>query len=35
MFSEDEKGSPMVDCYEGKHESIFTPIMGDMVGNRG
>ena len=35
VFSENKKGRPMVDCYECKHESIYTPIMGEMVGNRG
>ena len=35
VSSEKKEGRPMVDCYECKHDSIYTPIMGDMVGNRG
>ena len=36
MFSEKNKkeGRPVVDCYKCKLESIYTPIVGDMVGNR-
>ena len=35
VFSEKKEGRPMVDCYECKHHEIYTPIMGEMVGNRG
>jgi len=37
IFCEESKkrGRPMVDCYECKQHEIYTPIMGDMVGNRG
>ena len=36
MFSEKSKkeGRPVVDCYKCKIEFIYTPIVGDMVGNR-
>ena len=36
MFSEKNKkeGRPVVDCYKCKMEMVYTPIVGDMVGNR-
>lgn len=36
MFSEKNKkeGRPMLDCYRCKMDMIYTPIVGDMVGNR-
>ena len=36
MFSEKNKkeGRPMLDCYRCKMDMIYTPIIGDMVGNR-
>ena len=35
IFSKKKEGRPMVDCYRCKMYEIYTPIMGDMVGNRG
>ena len=35
IYSKKKEGRPLVDCYEGKQHDIYTPIMGDMVGNRG
>ena len=35
IFSKKKEGRPMVDCYKCKMDEIYTPIMGDMVGNRG
>ena len=34
IFSEKKEGRPMVDCYKCRMDEIYTPIMGDMVGNR-
>ena len=37
IFCEEDKkgGRPMVDCYKCKMDMIYTPLVGDMVGNRG
>ena len=35
IYSKKKEGRPLVDCYECKQLDIYTPIMGDMVGNRG
>ena len=35
IYSKKKEGRPLVDCYECKQHDIYTPIMGDMVGNRG
>ena len=35
IYSKKKEGRPLVDCYECKQHDISTPIMGDMVGNRG
>jgi len=35
LYSAKKEGRPMVDCYRCKIDEIYTPIMGDMVGNRG
>ena len=35
IFSEKKEGRPMVDCYKCKMDRIYTPLMGEMVGNRG
>ena len=34
IFSKKKEGRPMVDCYRCKIDLIYTPIMGDLVGNR-
>tara|TARA_Y100000401_G_scaffold77185_1_gene62856 strand:+ start:246 stop:446 length:201 start_codon:yes stop_codon:yes gene_type:complete len=35
IFSEKKEGRPMVDCYRCKMDMIYTPLVGEMVGNRG
>ena len=35
VYSKKKEGRPMVDCYKCRMDEIYTPIMGDMVGNRG
>jgi len=32
--SDKKEGRPMKDCYRCQIDSIYTPIMGDMVGGR-
>ena len=34
IYSKKKEGRPLVDCYECKQHDIYTPIMGDLVGNR-
>ena len=34
IFSEKKEGRPMVDCYKCKMDMIYTPLMGELVGNR-
>ena len=34
IFSKTKDGRPMVDCYRCKMDMIYTPIVGDLVGNR-
>tara|TARA_R100000655_G_scaffold95461_1_gene137417 strand:- start:149 stop:310 length:162 start_codon:yes stop_codon:yes gene_type:complete len=34
IWSEKKEGRPVVDCYECKQSEIYTPIVGDLVGNR-
>ena len=34
VFSKKKEGRPMVDCYRCKMDMIYTPIVGDLVGNR-
>ena len=35
IFSEKKEVRPMQDCYKCKMDLIYTPLMGEMVGNRG
>ena len=35
IFSEKKEGRPMLDCYKCKMHKIYTPLMGELVGNRG
>ena len=35
VFSKKKEGRPMVDCPACYKDDIHTPLMGDMVGNRG
>ena len=30
-----KEGRPMKDCYKCKMDMVYTPIMGNLVGNRG
>jgi hypothetical protein len=34
IFSKKKEGRPMVDCYKCKMDEIYTPLMGEMVGQR-
>ena len=34
IFSDKKEGRPMKDCYRCRMDEIYTPIMGDLVGNR-
>ena len=34
IWSEKKEGRPVKDCYECKQSEIYTPIVGDLVGNR-
>ena len=35
IYSEKKEGRPMKDCYKCKMDMVYTPITGEMVGNRG
>ena len=35
IFSKKKEGRPMLDCYKCKMHEIYTPLMGELVGNRG
>jgi len=34
IFSNKKEGRPMQDCYRCKMNQVYTPLMGEMVGNR-
>ena len=34
IFSKKKEGRPMVDCYKCKMDQIYTPLMGELIGNR-
>jgi hypothetical protein len=34
IWSKKKEGRPVKDCYECKQSEIYTPLVGDLVGNR-
>ena len=34
IYSEKKEGRPMKDCYRCRMYEIYTPIMGELIGNR-
>ena len=34
IFSKKKEGRPMVDCYRCKMDQIYSPLMGELIGNR-
>ena len=34
IYSEKKEGRPLKDCYRCRMDEIYTPIMGEMVGQR-